>query len=349
MTAKSLLLRLTGLCALLVALDACGGEEAVKKGGFISGGSTSGGGTGASGSDASLGDQGGKPVSCTDGFELCNGVCVIEGLCPDAGVTDRSGGGSDLSSPDIPPPQDSGGGGGDCRSGETPCPRGCANLKTDTENCGSCGFKCPGAPNADAVCNAGGCGLKCKGTMSMCEGRCVDTTTDPGNCGFCGAYCEQPGGGTAKCLNSKCVTECPFGHAVCNGGCVDIRSDPNNCSGCGKVCDAGASGGEAVCESGVCKIQCEATEKLCKSAEGEDICTDTSRDPKHCGDCGKKCPEGRKDVSNATCSAGKCGLTCTFSAYRCSDTCCGSGEVCCKSTSGGREFGYCLKPGNRCP
>src|ERR1051326_8917501 len=44
----------------------------------------------------------------------------------------------------------------------------CLDLKTDSNNCGSCGNVC-----ADKCCN----------------GQCIDTTSDNANCGACGSAC----------------------------------------------------------------------------------------------------------------------------------------------------------------
>jgi hypothetical protein len=88
----------------------------------------------------------------------------------------------------------------------------CANLYTNTEDCGSCNNRCD-LRVADR-CNGGVClcGLGrtgCTGAPdSVCcldsteIGSCVDTTTDNRNCGRCGGDCT----GLERCVAGVCVS-----------------------------------------------------------------------------------------------------------------------------------------------
>jgi hypothetical protein len=81
---------------------------------------------------------------------------------------------------------------------ETLCGTECANLKTDHDNCGSCGHEC----GKNAECKSG----TCKSTSPSCGG--ANFMTDPKNCGGCGRVCE-----TGKCTQGRCCEPC-----VCIGG-----------------------------------------------------------------------------------------------------------------------------------
>jgi hypothetical protein len=79
---------------------------------------------------------------------------------------------------------------------ETLCGTQCADLKTDHDNCGSCGHEC----GKNAECKGGTCKSEpCGGANFM---------TDPKNCGGCGRVCE-----TGKCTQGRCCEPC-----VCIGG-----------------------------------------------------------------------------------------------------------------------------------
>ena len=126
----------------------------------------------------------------------------------------------------------------------------CLDLKTDKNNCGSCGNAC-----ADACCNGvcvdttsddancGSCGASCTGGNTCCSSSCVDTKTDLVNCGACGASCNgtcAAGKCTIKCTvdlgtcaHSPCVTGVALTDTCDVDGCTDLICnylDPNCCS-----------------------------------------------------------------------------------------------------------------------
>jgi len=206
----------------------------------------------------------------------------------------------------------------------------CADLQSDTNNCGSCGNECcPGL-----TCSAGKCVTACQGTLCQCEppasdcdhgggscnnkcdtangsycqagvcscspnmtdcgGVCVNTANDPKNCGKCGCDC-----GTMPCNNGTCcscgstMTDC--GGNGCQCFCVDTQSDLNNCGACGNVCDT--SGG-LTCIAGTCACA-DNTKTNCGGT-----CVDTNTDPQNCGSCGNACKQGD------ACVSGTCPIVC---------------------------------------
>ncbi|HUB06006.1 MAG TPA: hypothetical protein VMB50_03350 [Myxococcales bacterium] len=88
----------------------------------------------------------------------------------------------------------------------------CADLLSDSANCGECGITCP----AGQTCQAGAC----SGSPACGPGH-FD------------AYCNLDGGTSYLC--------CP------GTGCTDSSSDAQNCGGCGNACAAGQS-----CTAGQC-------------------------------------------------------------------------------------------------
>ena len=113
------------------------------------------------------------------------------------------GGSAGLSAPtqvQIPCP-------GSCPAGRADCDgdanNGCeTDIRTDTSNCGGCGWNCNDATSA--VCAAGVCKLTCAAHMADCNGEAQDgcetaLLDDANNCGACGNSCK--GGG---CTNGVC-------------------------------------------------------------------------------------------------------------------------------------------------
>jgi len=76
-----------------------------------------------------------------------------------------------------------------CQGGLCTCPHvcggTCADIGTDTENCGACGTACP----AGGSCVAGKC--QCPASAPTdCTTKCADLSTDAKNCGTCGNACS---------------------------------------------------------------------------------------------------------------------------------------------------------------
>ncbi|MBX3225158.1 MAG: hypothetical protein KF795_31865 [Labilithrix sp.] len=108
-----------------------------------------------------------------------------------------------------------------CRRGICECPCGApcfqARINTDVENCGGCGFRCPGVSDPRMVhgvpiCDEGVCDFRCEAQWADCDGDdqngCeTNVTNDPLNCGGCNVRCSGVDG--QACVDGKCaMKEC---------------------------------------------------------------------------------------------------------------------------------------------
>jgi hypothetical protein len=197
---------------------------------------------------------------------------------------------------------------GECPEGQTMCPTGCADLKTDSNNCGQCGNKC----EEGKVCIDGSCKPKeevkcdppCEEGLECCkvgeEAKCVNLKTDSENCGECGNKCEEG----KECIDGRCEPkekvcetkdDCKENEDCCEvegkKKCIDVTSDPKNCGECGKTCPED----KPVCKEKQCEAEelkcdpaCKENEKCCKVDDNKHQCVNiTTTD--NCGDCGVKC------------------------------------------------------------
>jgi Stigma-specific protein, Stig1 len=157
--------------------------------------------------------------------------------------------------------------------GKTNCWGTCIDTAgSDNNNCGGCGWVCPGG----LTCDHGECVMECPDGQIDCQYNCYDPMTDPDNCGTCGNSCGQ-------------------GQTCCSGTCTDTGTDPKNCGHCGWACNAGD-----YCD-GQCEhsVACPAGQSDCQYN-----CYDLTTDPNNCGKCGNSCtfPE--------TCINGACQTAC---------------------------------------
>jgi hypothetical protein len=202
----------------------------------------------------------------------------------------------------------------------------CTDIRNDSQNCGSCGLRCPsGSACVSGVCQSGGatcqrgdlgrfCNLDAGITSVCCPGAgCVDTSTNGAHCGACGNAC----GAGLNCLAGRCVaSSCTAGTATrpCLGGdggtgtccgtsCADLPNDPLNCGQCGRLCALGETCQRGACAAASCSgtspgVPCHLNPGIgscCGTA-----CVSTRFDPLNCGACNRQCPPG------ATCDSSMC-------------------------------------------
>ena len=159
----------------------------------------------------------------------CGANLAGDGGTPgDAGVGDQDGGvDRDAGVEDA--------GNNGCCNFASSCGSLCFNLKTDANNCGSCGTRC----SESQRCSSGAC-VTCEADRLHCKDQCADGQSDPFNCGACGNVCK----GSQACVKGACA---PCDGTVCSNACVELRTDRNNCGACGNICATGQC-----CNSGVC-------------------------------------------------------------------------------------------------
>lgn len=190
---------------------------------------------------------------------------------------------------------------------------GGADLDTDPNHCGLCGFAC----EAGEACLDGKCALACD----------ADLQTDANHCGSCGRACRA----TQQCVEGACTTlestgvSCPASQTMCGTQCIARSAccDDLSCRTDGisrPYCDDGTCvaclsnahcQADELCESGQCVPKPVPCGGACEPAEQciEDACVcpgdpDLSTDTRNCGRCGVRC------VSGQECAAGRCQAYC---------------------------------------
>lgn len=216
----------------------------------------------------------------------------------------------------------------DCDTGWFDCDAveetGCESLLHELDHCGGCGIVCD-LSHAGETCSTGICDIvSCEPGWFDCDeqritGCEVETATDIFNCGACGYRC--PGlapRSRADCEEGRCSTSCDSGWGDCDGdlvgGCETDLSSVLSCGGCGVVC----SGERHLCSEvegglwGCISPPCPDWTTRC-----DDSCVDLESDPRHCGICGRSCP----DVDNgaALCVDGSCSFVCDPDFGDCDD------------------------------
>jgi hypothetical protein len=107
------------------------------------------------------------------------------------------------------------------------------------------------------------------------------------------------------------LAPCSAERADCDGdlqnGCeTHLMSDAAHCGRCGRSCQSA----DCVCRDGELQVVCPTGRADCDQdlQNGCEVDTLTSKD--HCGACGKSCHIGGHDAITATCTAGRCHITC---------------------------------------
>jgi hypothetical protein len=240
-----------------------------------------------------------------------------------------------------------------CTGSLTCCPtqKACRNLQTDFQNCGTCGYVCPGdvtnaCSSGTCVCgnNSGPCTDKldcvagsCKCVANgLCPGCCSGTTTCLAGdtisaCGDNGYPCDQCTTSnpckTPVCVNGSCSTTNKSNGTSCSGGkCYNGSC----CTGCwtGSSCLSGSS--ISNCGSGGVSCQtCTAPE--CKTP----VCS---------GSCGTTNAGNGTSCSGGTCYNGSCCTGC-WSGSSCEPgttvSACGTGGEACATCATSCDGGTC--------
>lgn len=201
-----------------------------------------------------------------------------------------------------------------CPKGQTMCADGCADLTTDSVDCGACGMVCDQATTGvlGEQCINGQCGCP-PSAPDSCNGTCVDQQTDPNNCGGCGSPCTAG----QQCVGGTCQTPtCPAGLADVNGQCIDPTSNLYNC-GTNPAdptswvdCTMGQGPPDPLldlqCVDGMCTCGPDRSPSATTGADycQSDVpeCDDLQTNIDHCGDCATSCGS----LSNGACVNGTC-------------------------------------------
>ncbi|MFO0605271.1 MAG: hypothetical protein U0324_18980 [Polyangiales bacterium] len=253
---------------------------------------------------------------------------------------------------------------GACNTGFADCNMnpidGCeTDVRSDTNNCGTCSMRCTAPAGRTPICVASSCtvGGTCAAPLADCNGAggdgCeVNTNTDVANCGSCGRVCNATNG-APMCSGGVCVSiACNAGFGNCDGnvsnGCeVDHRTSVNHCGSCGNRCvfpNATSS-----CVSSTCTLgTCSSGFGNCDGDASNGCETGLASSNTHCGACGRGCTGGQLCVSGTcTCPTGQvsCSGTCVNTATD-NNNCGGCGTVCAAGTrcSGGSCTTTCLAP-----
>ncbi|KAG0631969.1 hypothetical protein M758_1G294800 [Ceratodon purpureus] len=262
-----------------------------------------------------------------------------------------------------------------CATGFADCDgdpsNGCElDVKSNVNNCGSCGSVCPtGQLGQLATCTDGMCGLEstCAKDFEDCDsdpsnGCESDVRSDVKNCGSCGKVCPVPltnhGSGEATCTDGVCgyTLTCAKDWADCDGdpsnGCeidlAGIFSSIYNCGSCNHVCPPFQNSTIwSICDAGVCGYECNfflGNLGNCDNDVSNGCETNLgSNDVNNCGGCGQVCttpPRGQ-----IACNRGVCTGNCLKGFY----------ENCDRNPTNGCEtsvwsdVNHCGSCGNVCP
>lgn len=192
-----------------------------------------------------------------------------------------------------------------CKPPRRKCGNRCVAVKTDPNNCGSCGFTC--APGE--TCTEGTCRPRCPTGQKACDGTCIPAT----------GCCEH-----AECADAEECTEDVCLDHVCR---QFSRDDSTPCVG-----------GE--CRSGICKncvargSSCTTDDQCCGARTNVISCASNFHSERIscstttlrcCGGVGARCAfdcdccEGRECRSGVCCNS--IGTFCEQGANCCSGTC----------------------------
>ena len=159
---------------------------------------------------------------------------------------------------------------GRCDAGFGDCDRdplnGCEiDLRSDANNCQTCGRVCALAHAASVCAGVMGCAVgACDTGFGDCDfdpqnGCEVDQLKDVSNCGACGTLCPPVANGGPGCRAGVCgIGTCKAGYADCDAkaqnGCeIVTATDVKNCGACGTAC-ANPPNAAPACAMGACGL-----------------------------------------------------------------------------------------------
>jgi hypothetical protein len=223
---------------------------------------------------------------------------------------------------------------GDCNGDPTDDPThdGCeTNLRTDVNNCKTCGNLCVVANGVaactDTQCTVASCNTgfaDC--TLGYANGCETNTQTDSANCGACGKACTVAGG-TPLCAGGLCqVKSCTAPAADCDNsptdGCeVNLSTNQTNCGGCGAAgsnCNSYFSNATAHCGNSACVFDgCGVDHANCDTDLTNGCEVDLKTDKNHCGNCGTACSTA--NTTSTSCNAGTCAPICAGTHISCTN------------------------------
>ncbi|MBI5543932.1 MAG: hypothetical protein HY901_08605 [Deltaproteobacteria bacterium] len=213
-----------------------------------------------------------------------------------------------------------------CPAGQSVCGPECADLKTDSNHCGSCSTACdPSEACANGACYPRDCSSEECQPNSVCfNATCVEV-------GCVGVTCEAG----RQCAGGRCL--CPEGRTECGTACVELEFDRQNCGACDQACTAGSACAKGRCYPMDCDTQTCAPDSVCfddrctpeqcvgtscpngeacEAATGKCTSCGPLTTDRNCGACGNACPPG------SACGQSRC-----YPAD-CAGWTCGPGEVC---------------------
>jgi hypothetical protein len=259
-----------------------------------------------------------------------------------------------------------------CPGDQVWCNDRCVSLKTDSNNCGSCGHNCPGAQK----CSESKCGCPssqpktCPSGVCLPAGQCCSNETKCGD-GSCipNTTCCT---GQKRCTNNNtCIpnadcctnqTKCGDGSCIANTTCCTGQKRCTNNNTC--IPNADCCTNQTKCADGTCiaNTACCAGQKRCTSTNtcipNDECCSDQKKcgdkcisnaadvccpsDPNPCGDDAHMCNASNKCVCVVTCPnnqkcAAKLADCCPSGEDLCGSVCCGLPNMCMN--------GVCQPPG----
>lgn len=182
-----------------------------------------------------------------------------------------------------------------------------------------------------AIGVVGGSSIACASVVGVDEPELVDDLGNSPAPSSSGTSVTPPAG--EACNATK---PCAAPQTCCNGVCASTLTDTKSCGTCGNACSTlNVAAGE--CQSGTCVFDCQPGFAHCKNTN-TGCETDIASTLNTCGSCTNDCATKLKNVTGATCAAGKCDYTAcagnfvdanTDRSDGCETPCGQRGQACC--------------------